>query len=247
MFTAPNQVLELKVHTMYQRARQKAEAKEQRNGSRSIAADLRAVYVAARAHAKEEKEVKERLRQLRAGRVEEDLDNEPLLNEADSAEVLGEEVDEEEAPLVVPDGFSIRLDPPSAEALTFVGKPASAASIALVGWRVMRKWEGFGWQVGTITSVNEDGRCKIGGEKVNFYVRYDMDPESEPPVPHILELEEYRTDADANYDSWLLLRADATPDGGEAGGEAGGEVGGEGTGEAGGEPMEAELPPSAEP
>ena len=65
---------------------------------------------------------------------------------------------------------------------------------------LVRRWEGFGWQAGTITSVNEDGRCSIGGEKVNFYIRYDMDPAEEPPVPHILELEEYRTDADAEYD-----------------------------------------------
>jgi hypothetical protein len=138
-FPVPNKVLELKVHTMYQRAREKAEKKEQRSGNRSIAADLRSVYVAARALAQEEKEVKERLRQLRGERVAPDLDDEPLLNEADSAEVLGEEVSEEEAPLVVPSGFSIRLDPPSIEALTFVGKPASAASIALVGGRVMRR------------------------------------------------------------------------------------------------------------
>ena len=42
----------------------------------------------------------------------------------------------------VPIGFAIVPEPPE-EALIFVGKPASAASEALSGRRIMRKWEGL--------------------------------------------------------------------------------------------------------
>lgn len=70
------------------------------------------------------------------------------------------------------------------------------------------RWEGFGWQIGTIVAVNEDGRCSIDKVKVNFFVRYDMDPSSEPPVPHVLTQERYQTSPDAPYESWLLLKED---------------------------------------
>eukprot|EP00966_Prymnesium_polylepis_P001995 45426-Prymnesium_polylepis.1 len=50
----------------------------------------------------------------------------------------------------------------------------------------MRKWEGFGWCAGVTTSVNSDGRRTIDTEaRVNFFARYDMDPEEEEPIPHV--------------------------------------------------------------
>eukprot|EP00966_Prymnesium_polylepis_P211597 4900159-Prymnesium_polylepis.1 len=61
----------------------------------------------------------------------------------------------------------------------------------------MRKWEGFGWLTGVLTSVNSDGWRTIDKEKVNFFVLYDMDPEEEEPVPHVLELDQYDTTDDA--------------------------------------------------
>ena len=63
-------------------------------------------------------------------------------------------------------------------------------------------WEGFGWCIGTIEAVN-DARHFIGtrDNKVNFYVKYDMDAESEPTVPHVLEADMYKTVSDAEYDS----------------------------------------------
>ena len=75
-------------------------------------------------------------------------------------------------------------------------------SKALVGRRIIRKWEGYGWLIGTITSVNELGTRKIAGDKVNFFVSYDGE---DVPVPHVLESQEYKTEDDADYDSWLLL------------------------------------------
>jgi len=43
-----------------------------------------------------------------------------------------------------------------------------------------------------------------------------MDPEEEEPVPHVLELDQYDTTEDAEYDSWLLLEK-VEPEGGEEG------------------------------
>ena len=70
----------------------------------------------------------------------------------------------------------------------------------------MRKWEGFGWLVGTIETVNVDKRRKIDGDHVNFFIQYDGEEDS-GPVPHLLEVGEYRTEDDADYDSWPLLEA----------------------------------------
>jgi hypothetical protein len=135
-------VLGLKVHLMYQKAREKKEKAEQRANHRSIASDLRAVYNAARQRAREEQAVKERLRQLRTERDREDPEDEPLLTEADAAEVLDEDEDDlAEAELVVPTGFSICSEPPWEEALKFAGKPASAASKGLVGRRIFQKYD----------------------------------------------------------------------------------------------------------
>jgi hypothetical protein len=84
-------------------------------------------------------------------------------------------------------------------------KPPSEASKALIGCRIMRKWEGFGWCMGKITRVNDDARRSIGGDKINFFAHYEIDGEEEPDVPHVLQLSEYQTTDDAEYDSWLLL------------------------------------------
>ena len=75
-----------------------------------------------------------------------------------------------------------------------------------MGRRIVRKWEGFGWVVGTIKEVNEDARRTIARDKVNFFVLYDGE-EDNGSVPHVLESIEYRTTDDADYDSWLLLEA----------------------------------------
>jgi len=87
--------------------------------------------------------------------------------------VLAEAQVDVERALAVPDGYKIS-DPPSDEALLF-SKPPSEASKALVGRRIMRKWEGFGWCSGEITRVNDDARRSIAGDKVNFFAHYEID------------------------------------------------------------------------
>eukprot|EP00310_Coccolithus_braarudii_P000965 CAMPEP_0183373876 /NCGR_PEP_ID=MMETSP0164_2-20130417/112785_1 /TAXON_ID=221442 /ORGANISM="Coccolithus pelagicus ssp braarudi, Strain PLY182g" /LENGTH=44 /DNA_ID= /DNA_START= /DNA_END= /DNA_ORIENTATION= len=44
-----------------------------------------------------------------------------------------------------------------------MSKPVGEAAKALVGQRMIMKWEGFGWVIGTIESANEDKRRKIDG------------------------------------------------------------------------------------
>ena len=68
--------------------------------------------------------------------------------------------------------------------------------------------------------VNYDARRSIGGEKVNFFAHYEIDGEDEPDVPHVLQLSEYQTVDDAEYDSWLLLEAVGVPAEPEAATEA---------------------------
>ena len=87
----------------------------------------------------------------------------------------------------------------------------------------MQKWEGFGWCLGSITSVNQDGRRKIDNQVINFFVSYEVDKEGEPPVPHVLSESRYATENDAPYDSWLLL--EKIDDISEAGGQETGDAG----------------------
>ena len=94
----------------------------------------------------------------------------------------------------------------------------------------MRKWEGFafGWCAGVITSVDSDGRRTIDKAKVNFFARYDMDPEEEEPVPHVLELDQYET-----TDRGRRVQLVAALGEGGAGGGAGRRGGRRGSGGAG--------------
>ena len=197
----------------YQKVCAKKEAAEQRNSERSVAADLRTVHIEARERAREEKILKERLRELR--REAADVEDEPLFTEDDTADVLAEACVETEAQLTIPMGFQICTEAPSEEALTF-SKPASAAGKALEGSKIMMKWEGFGWMLGSITQANEDARRAIEGKKVNFFVLYKGE-ESNGPVPHVLEGTRYQTEEDGEYDSWFLLEPlEAGPAAGEA-------------------------------
>ena len=191
------------MHLMYKKARGKTERKEQRLGERSVAADLRALHVAARERAQEEREVKERLRALRRELEETvaEVEQPELFDEGDAAQVLDEAGAELESMLVVPPGMIIRSEAPSEEALTF-SKPASAASQILVGCQIAQKWEGDGWCHGTISSVNVDARFSIGGDKVNFFVHYDGEDE---PSAHVLRKSAYNTNNNADYDCWMLF------------------------------------------
>eukprot|EP00966_Prymnesium_polylepis_P334642 7390018-Prymnesium_polylepis.1 len=156
---------------MYKKARDKAEAAKQLSGQRSVAHDLRTVYLQARESVREENKVKERLRELRLESADTgDEAAEPLITEFDACDVLGEAMAEMEAMLIIPEGFKIS-EPPLSSALEF-SQPPTEESQALVGRRIMRKWEGFGWLAGVLTSVNSDGRRTIDKEKVNFFARF---------------------------------------------------------------------------
>ena len=145
--------------------------------------------------------MKERLRELRQEELEEDEhEQSALVTEADASELTGEDMVEAEAELVVPEGYQISA-PPSEAALAF-SQPVSEESKALVGRRIMRKWEGMGWCGGVITSANTDSRRSIQGSKVNFFVQYEGE---QAVLAHVLELADYQTPNGAGYESWLLL------------------------------------------
>ena len=193
-------MLDLKVHLAYQKARNKAEATERRLGERCVATDLRTIFVQARARANEENRTKERLRELRREMLAESDEDMPLVTEAVANEVLGEAMVECEIQLIVPDGYKISA-PPSEAALTF-SNPVSEESQALVGMHIVRKWEGSGWCVGVIASANTDARRSIAGSKINFFVQYEGETDA---LAHVLQLADYATVDDAEYESWLLL------------------------------------------
>lgn len=116
--------------------------------------------------------------------------------------MLGEqEEDIEEAPLIVPVGFQVVVEPPSEEALTFSKQPTEASQ-ALTNRRIIQKWEGYGWLMGVIMGPNDDARRSIDGAKVNFWVKYDGEEEE---LPHVLIAQRYNTASNAEYDSWMLL------------------------------------------
>ena len=83
----------------------------------------------------------------------------------------------------------------------------------------MRKWEGFGWLAGVLTSVNSDGRRTIDKEKVNFFGATTWTRRRRSPSLTCSSSRQYDTTEDAEYDSWLLLEK-VEPEG-EAGGEDG--------------------------
>ena len=66
----------------------------------------------------------------------------------------------------------------------------------------MRRWEGDGWCLGVIRSANSDKRYRVGGDYVNFWIRYDGEDKD---VPHVLLSSQYATTSDADFQSWCLL------------------------------------------
>lgn len=72
----------------------------------------------------------------------------------------------------------------------------------MVGMRIVVKFEDFGWCLGKILEKNGDGRRKIAGKCVNFIAKFDMD---EYETDLSLEIDEYSTSSEAEFQSWALL------------------------------------------
>ena len=75
----------------------------------------------------------------------------------------------------------------------------------IIGMRIAVKFEDFGWCLGKILEKNGDGRRKIAGKRVNFIAKFDMDEYS---TDLSLEVAEYSTSNDAEYQSWALLEVE---------------------------------------
>jgi len=86
-----------------------------------------------------------------------------------------------------PPGFAFASSPPRAAALAFSKQPALDADV-LVGRSILFHWGSIGWQLGTLTRRNFDGRIKRSGVTANFNVHYEVDDDE---VATVLSLENY--------------------------------------------------------
>ena len=103
-----------------------------------------------------------------------------------------------------PPGFAFASSPPRAAALAFSKQPALDADV-LVGRSILFHWGSIGWQLGTLTRRNFDGRIKRSGVTANFNVHYEVDNDE---VATVLSLENYDGHEES---SWLLLEQVAKP------------------------------------
>ena len=80
----------------------------------------------------------------------------------------------------------------------------ASAQAQIVGKKILWKWEGFGWCLGSILRRNGDTRRKTGsGEQATFILAFEMDEGRSTAV--VLTAKTYATNADAAYESWMLL------------------------------------------
>ena len=118
--------------------------------------------------------------------------------ELDDIDYADEDTDVPPAPRTPPDGFKLAATPPTADQLAY----KSAAASELVGKSILFHWLVVGWLVGTIQRSNTDGRHKIDGEPVNFFVYYEQDDDESK---HVLDLETHGSLAEGH--GWALLEA----------------------------------------
>ena len=86
--------------------------------------------------------------------------------------------------------------------------PLVAASDELLGEAIILRFEHFGWCIGELKKKNTDKRRKIDGKMVNFIAKFEID---EGTTEVSLQVAEYDTSPDADYQSWLLLEPEAGP------------------------------------
>lgn len=108
-------------------------------------------------------ELKARLSELRSEELNEG-EEAPLVTEEDVGDVLGAvDVDATEIESsiikVLPTGYIKIIDPPKDDFELDPAKPSAQAQI--VGKKILWKWEGFGWCLGSILRRNGDPRRKV--------------------------------------------------------------------------------------
>ena len=82
----------------------------------------------------------------------------------------------------------------------------AAASEALIKAVIMVRFEDYGWCRGVIERKNTDRRRKMKGVLVNFIAKFDIDDDT---TDLALDAMDYDPSADADYEAWLLLEAEA--------------------------------------
>ena len=109
-----------------------------------------------------------------------------------------------EAPLLIPTGYKVVDEAPSAEALN----PFHPDSDGLLGSRIILRFEAYGWCEGVLQEKNTNRTRKIAGEMINFIGKFDMD---EVTTDLALASAEYDPSQSAAYGSWLLLEKETEP------------------------------------
>uniref|UniRef100_A0A7S0Q0E0 Uncharacterized protein n=1 Tax=Coccolithus braarudii TaxID=221442 RepID=A0A7S0Q0E0_9EUKA len=213
-------MLELKMHLMHNNSVRKVHEKEQREGERSIADDLRTVYLAKRERAKEVAELKKRLSELRnqekdeaeaeaEARAEADelvvtTTTAQLVTAADVDDVLGAEKEEhtELEPYELPVGHIAVMEvPPAAELVRFV---QGVEAPSMVKKKIMYNYEGYNWLVGIVLRRNGDVRRAMhDGIVANFIVQFEIDEGRSTAM--VLDAEDYSTELLAPFGAWFLL------------------------------------------
>jgi hypothetical protein len=120
----------------------------------------------------------------------------------------GKRVASFEAPFALPAGYRVAAPPPG-EQLVF----GSSAGDALIGRRLLYRWEGWGWCLGQVARRGTSASDTVGKNKapVNFLVYYPMDGQL---ASHSLRPETYMSEATLTsphlpYGTWLLLEETA--------------------------------------
>ena len=94
----------------------------------------------------------------------------------------------------------------SADTLVFSKEKVSEAAEALVGRSILFNWPVIGWHAGVLQRRVTDSHIKRNGEACNFYVFYEVDDDE---MPTALRLEDYGSEDDDEYGSWVLLESTA--------------------------------------
>jgi hypothetical protein len=110
-------------------------------------------------------------------------------SEPSSSEGLDAMSDEDDLDSIIPIGLELMACPPSAD-----------ITAALIGRKIVFRWNALGWAVGTVTHFH--ALAKGGAKNLNFYVYYAVDGEGED---HHLSTVNYNGSADAPHGSWALL------------------------------------------
>ena len=97
------------------------------------------------------------------------------------------------AEFAAPPGFAFATAPPPDEQLEF----RNPEGTKLIDHHILFRWPDVGWCKGKIVAVNTDARCRVGDNKINFFIYYEVDGDTSK---HHLSASNYGPESE-----WVLL------------------------------------------